>query len=121
MSTDTSRGTFDQPAVTGANPNRPPDKVMRIAAMTKQLLDEVRAQRLDAPGVEWLRAIDTQTIRELQTDLTPDLRQELQWLALPLTSYTGLSDAELRIAHAQLVGWLKADSRPYSPPCPARI
>ena len=41
---------------------------MRIAAMTKQLLDEVRAQRLDAPGVEWLRAIDTQTIRELQTD-----------------------------------------------------
>jgi hypothetical protein len=121
MSTDTSRGTFDQPAVTGANPNRPPDKVMRIAAMTKQLLDEVRAQRLDAPGVERLRAIDTQTIRELQTDLTPDLRQELQRLALPLTSYTGLSDAELRIAHAQLVGWLKADSRPCSPPCPARI
>jgi Protein of unknown function (DUF2587) len=72
MSTDTSRGTFDQPAVTGANPNRPPDKVMRIAAMTKQLLDEVRAQRLDAPGVEWLRAIDTQTIRELQTIFRKD-------------------------------------------------
>jgi predicted XRE-type DNA-binding protein len=107
MSTDTSRGTFDQPSVTGANPKRPPDKVMRIAAMTKQLLDEVRAQRLDAPGIQRLRAIDTQTIRELQTDLTPDLRQELQRLALPLTSHTGGSDAELRIAHAQLVGWLE--------------
>jgi hypothetical protein len=56
-----------------------------------------------------------------QTDLTLDLRQELQRLALPLTSYIGLSDAELRIAHARLVGSLKADSRPCSPPCPARI
>jgi predicted XRE-type DNA-binding protein len=107
MSTDTSPGTFEQPAVTETKPQRPPEKVIRIAAMTKQLLDEVRAQRLDAPGVERLRAIDTQTIRELQTDLTPDLRQELQRLALPLSSHTGGSDAELRIAHAQLVGWLE--------------
>lgn len=107
MSIDTSRGTFDQPAVTGPNSKHAPDKVIRIAAMTKHLLDEVRAQRLDAPGVERLRAIDTRSIRELQTNLTPDLRQALQRLALPLTSHTGLSDAELRIAHAQLVGWLE--------------
>lgn len=107
MSTDTSRGTFDQPAVTVANPKHLPDKVMRIAAMAEQLLDEVRAQRLDAPDLERLRTIDTQTIGELQTALTPDLRQESQRLALPLTSHTGLSDAELRIAHAQLVGWLE--------------
>jgi predicted XRE-type DNA-binding protein len=93
--------------VTETNPQRQPEKVIRIATMTKQLLDEVRAQRLDAPGVERLRAIDTQTIRELQTDLTPDLRQELQRFALPLSSHTGGSDAELRIAHAQLVGWLE--------------
>lgn len=106
MSTDTSLETFDQPARTGTNPKRPPDKVMRMAAMTKQLLDDLRTHRLDAPGVERLRAINTQTIRELQTELTADLRQELQRLALQLTSHAELSDAELRIAHAQLVGWL---------------
>ena len=80
---------------------------MRIAAMTKQLLDDVRAQRRDAPGVERLRAIDTQTIRELQPISPPTYAKNCSGLALPLTSYTGLSDAELRIAHAQLMGWLE--------------
>jgi hypothetical protein len=75
--------------------------------MTKRLLAEARAQYLDAPGVDRLRTIDTQTIRELKTALTPDLRDELQRLTPPLTSHTGLSDTELRIAHAQLVGWLE--------------
>jgi predicted XRE-type DNA-binding protein len=107
MSTETRPSTFDPPAVTGAKPNHLPEMVIRIAAMTKRLLAEVRAQHLDAPGVDRLRTIDTQTIRELQTALTPDLRDELQRLTLPLTSHTGLSDSELRIAHAQLVGWLE--------------
>jgi hypothetical protein len=73
----------------------------------KPLLDEVRAQRRDAPGVERLRAIDTQTIRELQPISPPTYAKNCSGLALPLTSYTGLSDAELRIAHAQLMGWLE--------------
>ena len=80
---------------------------MRIATMTKQLLDEVRTQTLDTAGLNRLRTIDTQIIGELLTDLTPDLREELHRLALPLTRHTELSDAELRLAHAQLVGWLQ--------------
>ena len=106
MGTDTS-SALDQPTMTAANPKPPRDKVMRIATMTKQLLDEVRTQPLDTACLNRLRTIDTQIIGELLTDLTPDLRQELQRLALPLTRHTELSDAELRLAHAQLVGWLQ--------------
>ncbi len=106
MGTDTS-SALDQPSMAGATPKPPRDKVMRIATMTNQLLDEVRTQPLDTAGLHRLRTIDTQIIGELLTDLTPDLRQELQRLALPLTRHTELSDAELRLAHAQLVGWLQ--------------
>ena len=106
MSTDTS-SALDQLTMTAATPKPPRDKVMRIATMTKQLLDEVRTQPLDTAGLDRLRTIDTQIIGELLTDLSPDLRQELQRLALPLTRHTELSDAELRLAHAQLVGWLQ--------------
>ena len=105
MATDTS-SAVDQPRITAANPKPPRDKVMRIATMTKQLLDEVHARPLDTASLNRLRTIDTQVIGELLTDLTPDLRHELQRLALPLTRHTELSDAELRLAHAQLVGWL---------------
>jgi len=80
---------------------------MRIATITKQLLDEVHTRPLDTAGLNRLRTIDTQIIGELLTDLTPDLRQELQRLALPLSRHTELSDAELRLAYAQLVGWLQ--------------
>ena len=80
---------------------------MRIATMTKRLLDEVRTQPLDTAGPNRLRTIDTQIIGELLTDLTPDLRHELQRLALPLTRHNELPDTELRLAHAQLVGWLQ--------------
>jgi hypothetical protein len=103
MGTDTGR-TLDQPTVTETTPKHPRDKVMRIATMTTQLLDEVRAQPLDTAGLDRLRTLDTQIIGELLTDLTPDLRQELQRLALPLIRHTDLSDTEFRLAHAQLVG-----------------
>ena len=106
MSTDTS-SAVDQPTMTAPPPKLPRDKVMRIATMTKQLLDEVRTQTLDTAGLNRLRTIDTQIVGELLTDLTPDLHAELHRLALPLTRHTELSDAELRLAHAQLVGWLQ--------------
>jgi len=80
---------------------------MRIATMTKQLLDEIRNQPLDTASLNRLRTIDTQIIGELLTDLSPDLRQELQRLTLQLTCHPELSDTELRLAHAQLVGWLQ--------------
>jgi hypothetical protein len=80
---------------------------MRIATMTTQLLDEVHTHPLDSASLNRLRTIDTHIIGELLTDLTPDLSQELQRLALPLTRHAELSDAELRLTHAQLVGWLQ--------------
>jgi hypothetical protein len=106
MSTDTS-SALDQLTMSGATPKHPRDKAMPLATMTKQLLDEVRTQPLNTAGLDRLRTIDTQIIGELLTDLSPDLRQELQRLALPITRHTELSDAELRLAHAQLVGWLQ--------------
>ena len=103
MGTDT-KIAVDQTGMTGTTPKPPRDKVMRIATITTQLVDEVHTRPLDTAGLNRLRTIDTQIIGELLTDLTPDLRQELQRLALPLTHHTELSDAELRLAHAQLVG-----------------
>jgi Protein of unknown function (DUF2587) len=95
MGTDTS-SALEKPSMTAATPKPPRDKVMRIATITKQLLDEVHTRPLDTAGLNRLRTIDTQIIGELLTDLTPDLRQELQRLALPLSRHTELSDAELR-------------------------
>jgi len=106
MSTTTS-SALDQPTQTAPTPIPPQDKVMRIATMTRQLLDEVHTQPLDTASLERLRTINTHIIGELLTDLSPDLREELHRLALPLTSRTELSDSELRLAHAQLVGWLQ--------------
>jgi hypothetical protein len=83
-----------------------PAKVMRIGTMIKQLLDEVKAAPLDEAGRQRLREIHESSIRELEEGLSPDLREELDRLTLPFG--TGVpSEAELRIAQAQLVGWLE--------------
>jgi Protein of unknown function (DUF2587) len=75
---------------------------------------------LDAAGLNRLRAIDTKIVGELLTDLDPDLRQEVQRLVQPLTCHTERSDAELRLAHAQLVGGWRAISALPRVPCPIR-
>jgi predicted XRE-type DNA-binding protein len=110
MTADTT-SALDQASTRAANPKPARDEVMRIASMCRQLLDEVRTRPLDAAGLNRLRAIDTKIIGELLTDLDPDLRQELQRLVQPLISHTELSDAELRLAYAQLVGWLEGHLR----------
>ncbi len=84
-----------------------PAKVMRIGTMIKQLLEEVRAAPLDEASRNRLREIHESSIRELEDGLAPELREELERLALPFTDNTTPSDAELRIAQAQLVGWLE--------------
>jgi hypothetical protein len=84
-----------------------PAKVMRIGTMIKQLLEEVRAAPLDDASRARLREIHAKSIRELEDGLAPELRDELERLALPFTEDTIPSDAELRIAQAQLVGWLE--------------
>jgi hypothetical protein len=84
-----------------------PDKVMRIATMIKQLLEEVRAAPLDDASRARLREIHRNSITELTDGLAPELREELSRLTLPLDETHTPSDAELRIAQAQLVGWLE--------------
>ncbi|MGH9123731.1 MAG: bacterial proteasome activator family protein [Acidimicrobiales bacterium] len=84
-----------------------PAKVMRIGSMIKQLLDEVRQAPLDDASRGRLRAIYDASIRELSAGLSHDLQDELQRMALPFGGDATPSDAELRIAQAQLVGWLE--------------
>ncbi|WP_131745119.1 bacterial proteasome activator family protein [Frankia sp. Cppng1_Ct_nod] len=84
-----------------------PDKVMRIGTMIKQLLEEVRAAPLDDASRVRLREIHRNSIRELSDGLAPELSDELGRLTLPFDETQTPSDAELRIAQAQLVGWLE--------------
>ena len=84
-----------------------PAKVMRIGSMVKQLLEEVRTAPLDDAARTRLREIHQSSIKELEEGLAPELVEELQRLSLPFTDDTVPSDGELRIAQAQLVGWLE--------------
>ncbi|OBK89049.1 hypothetical protein A5648_20950 [Mycolicibacter sinensis] len=84
-----------------------PAKVMRIGTMIKQLLEEVRSAPLDDASRVRLREVHAASIRELEDGLAPELREELERLTLPLREDATPSDAELRIAQAQLVGWLE--------------
>jgi hypothetical protein len=83
-----------------------PAKVLRIGAMVKQLLDEVRRAPLDEAGRARLREIYETSVRELAEGLSDDLRDELSRLTPPFEDEAP-SEAELRIAQAQLVGWLE--------------
>jgi hypothetical protein len=84
-----------------------PAKVMRIGTMIKQLLEEVRAAPLDEAGRQRLKEIHQSSIKELEDGLSDDLREELDRLTLPFDEDHLPSEAELRIAQAQLVGWLE--------------
>ena len=84
-----------------------PAKVMRIGSMIRQLLEEVKAAPLDDASRQRLRDIHQASIKELEAGLAPELVEELDRLSLPFMEDTTPSDAELRIAQAQLVGWLE--------------
>jgi hypothetical protein len=109
----------DEPAVagevvTGEPSGQPPTesiaspaKVMRIGAMVRQLLEEVRHAPLDEAGRDRMRDIYDISVRELSESLSPDLAQELGRVAQPFVGEETPSEAELRVAQAQLVGWLE--------------
>lgn len=84
-----------------------PAKVMRIGSMIKQLLEEVKAAPLDEASRVRLKEIHTSSIKELEDGLAPELIEELERLSLPFADDSTPTDAELRIAQAQLVGWLE--------------
>src|ERR687889_607642 len=83
-----------------------PAKVMRIGGMIRQLLEEVKSAPLDEASRTRLAGIYASSIKELEAGLAPELVEELERLSLPFSSDTP-SEAELRIAQAQLVGWLE--------------
>ncbi|MCB5293538.1 bacterial proteasome activator family protein [Arthrobacter sp. SO3] len=84
-----------------------PAKVMRIGTMMKQLLDEVKSAPLDEAARVRLAEIHERSIKELEDGLAPELVEELERITLPFPEDGTPSDAELRIAQAQLVGWLE--------------
>ncbi len=81
-------------------------KLMRIASMTRAMLEEIRQAPLDDAGRRRLAAIFDLSLAEMQDVLSPDLREELDDLFVPLSSES-VTEAELRVAQAQLVGWLE--------------
>jgi len=83
-----------------------PAKVMRIGSMIKQLLEEVRTVALDEPARDRLKEIYGTSLKELGTAVSPDLRDELERVTIPFGGEHP-TDAELRVAQAQLVGWLE--------------
>src|ERR1700723_2489181 len=84
-----------------------PAKVMRIGSMIRQLLEEVRSAPLDEKSRARLREIHESSIKELEDGLAPELVPELERLSLPFAENEVPSEAELRVAQAQLVGWLE--------------
>ncbi|MEZ5094443.1 bacterial proteasome activator family protein [Nocardioides sp.] len=84
-----------------------PAKVMRIGSMIRQLLEEVKSAPLDEASRHRLKEIHRASVKELETGLAPELVEELERLSLPFTEDGTPTDAELRIAQAQLVGWLE--------------
>lgn len=107
-------GAPEEPAAPPA-PQAPPDatfvgqpaKVMRIGTMVKQLLDEVRSAPLDEAARGRLAEVHDRSLRELEDGLSPELVEELRRITLPFSDDANPSDAELRVAQAQLVGWLE--------------
>jgi hypothetical protein len=107
--------TADGMAVTGptdsgtnpANLIEQPAKVMRIASMIKQLLEEVHNAPLDEAGRLRLAGIHERSLKELEDGLAPELVEELRSITLPFDDSQTPTDSELRIAQAQLVGWLE--------------
>ena len=84
-----------------------PAKVMRVGSMIKQLLDEARQMSLDEPSRARLREIYDTSVKELSSTLSEELRDELTRLAPPFEEGATPTEGELRIAKAQLVGWLE--------------
>ena len=96
----------EAPAADGENETiTEPAKLLRIASMVRELLEETRQTSLDEPGRARLAAIYTRAVGELSEVLSPDLREELEQLAPPVEGLP--SESELRVVQAQLVGWLE--------------
>ncbi|GAA4759786.1 proteasome activator [Actinomycetospora chibensis] len=84
-----------------------PGAILRIGTMIRRVLEEVRDAPMDDPAREQLREIRRRAVDELTAHLGPELRQELEALVVPLPADEVLGDVQLRMAQAQLVGWIE--------------
>lgn len=100
-------GALPEPQVRSGESIEQPAKVMRVGAMMRTLLEQVREIDLDEPSRERMRDIYEQSITELGSALSPELHDELLRLSLPFSDIDTPSEAELAVAKAQLVGWLE--------------
>jgi hypothetical protein len=82
-----------------------PAKLIRIGAMVRELLGEARQCTPDAAGLKRLREIYDRALGELKEGLSDDLLRELDTLTIPLDENS--SESEIRLAEAQLLGWLE--------------
>jgi hypothetical protein len=104
IETDAAQATGERPITEMVEQ---PAKVMRVGSMIRQLLEEVRAAPLDEKSRARLKEIHKSSIKELEDGLAPELIAELERLSLPFADDELPSEAELRVAQAQLVGWLE--------------
>lgn len=91
----------------GAEQVTQPTKLIRIASMVRAMLEEVRRAPLDEAGRKHLADIQDRAVNELKEILSPELQDELESVMIPFSDDDAPSDSELRIAQAQLVGWLE--------------
>ena len=103
---EAAEATGDEAAEQSGEQITSPTKLIRIASMVRTMLDEVRRAPLDDAGRRRLREIHEKSLDELEGVLSPDLRRELSEVVLPFTS-DAPTESELRLAQAQLVGWLE--------------
>jgi len=83
-----------------------PTKLIRIASMTRAMLDEARQAPLDEGGRERLAEVHSKSVEELREVLSPELQEEFNEIMIPLNR-VNTSESELRVAQAQLIGWLE--------------
>jgi hypothetical protein len=83
-----------------------PTKLIRIATMTRAMLEEARSAGLDEAGRSRLAEVHARSVEELREALSPDLQEEFGEIMIPLNT-TGASESEVRVAQAQLIGWLE--------------
>lgn len=106
-SIEPDEATADAAATEREQPVSEPTKLIRMASMTRAMLDEVRQAPLDEGGKNRLAEVHARSIEEMRGVLSPDLLEEFDGIMIPLREDDEVTEPELRIAQAQLIGWLE--------------
>jgi len=84
-----------------------PAKLIRLGTMLQTLMAEVRNADTDVESRKLLARIHNETMEELATVLSSDLMDELSEFTNCCDDEGVPTEAEIRVAQAQLVGWLQ--------------